>query len=291
MTTNIGIRHSTVKTRDFFYENRFTYVPFDYSSLEDDQTDPWLGVTWHHDKFTIFRAGVSRSSTFAPLSYLMGDYQRPPGKTIIGNPRLKTEYAYNYEVGAEKNFNNKIVLSLTCYYNDIRDWMQEVSAADPVFSSISVRWENIEKAETKGGEFEADFFLPNNLSLHGNYTLNFSEIKKFNDKHNNYNNKQLEGNTFPDQAKHKVNLGIEWFNPKLAHINLSFRYSGLRYYDVENTVKLDKYITCDMKITKKINKYLTCAIEAKDLFDKAWQETEMHNTPGRTIFAKAMLKY
>ena len=238
-----------------------------------------------------FRAGISRSSTFAPLSYLLGDYQRPPGKTIIGNPFLSTEYAYNYEVGAERNFNDRLIVSLTCYYNDIRDWMQEVSAADPAYSSVSVRWENIEKAETRGGEFEAEFFPWDSLKIYGNYTLNFSEIKGFKDKHHNYNNKQLEGNTFPNQAKHKANLGFEWFSPRWARINLSLRYSGSRYYDIENTVKLDDYVTCDMKITRKFTRRLTCSLEAKDLFDKAWQETEMHNTPGRTIFARVMFKY
>jgi outer membrane cobalamin receptor len=291
ITTNVGVRYAAVKTDDFFYENRFNYVPFDYSSLEDDQLNPWLGVTWQPDSATKIRTGISRSSTFAPLSYLLGDYQRPPGKTIIGNPRLSTEYSYNYEMGVERNFNDKFIVSLTCYYNDIRDWMQEVSAADPAYSSISVRWENIEKAETKGGELEAELFLSNDLRLYGNYTLNFSKIKEFKDKLHNYNNKQLEGNTFPNQAKHKANLGMEWSDPRWARINLSFRYSGSRYYDIENTVKLDEYLTCDLKITRKINKYLTCSLEAKDLFDKAWQETEMHNTPGRTVFAKVMFKY
>ncbi len=291
LTVNLGVRYSQVKTSDFFYENQYSYVPYDYSSLEDHSIDPWLGLIFKMGTATKIRAGISRSTTFAPLSYLMGDYQRPPGRTIIGNPRLRTEYAYNYEIGVEKMFGERLFVNLTCYYNDIRDWMQQVSAAAPEFSSISVRWENIDEAETKGLELETEYLFSDQLKFFANYTLNVSNILQFTDTEFNYNNKKLENNTFPDQPKHKVNLGFNWKDPRWFALNVALRYSGFRYYDIENTVKLDDYITCDIKLMKKINKTLSCSLEVKDLFDKAWAESEMHHTPGRTVFAKIMLKY
>lgn len=291
LTADLGVRYTGVKTFDFFYENRFSYTPFEYDSLSDTQIDPWLGITWNYSDSTVFRASVSKSSTFAPLSYMLGDYERPPGKTIIGNPGLGTEWACNYELGAQKRFGDKFSVNLTGYYNDIRDWMQEVSAADPAYSSISVRWENIEKAVTRGVEIEADFFPTASVRIFGNYTLNDSKVVRFEDKHNNYDNKRLEGNRFPDQAEHKANLGMEWNDPDIARVHLSVRYSGPRYYDIENTIELDEYITCDMKIIKDIGRHVSFSLEAKDLFDAAWQETAMHNTPGRTIFGKVTLRY
>lgn len=291
LAVEAGLRYRGVKTFDFFYENRFQYVPYEVDSLSDTQVDPWLGITWDVNRSTVLRAGISRSSTFAPLSYLMGDYERPPGKTIIGNPNLSTEWAVNYEIGVEQRFGNWALIQCTAYYNDIRDWMQEVSAADPAYSSLSVRWENIEEATTKGVEVAVDLFPADRLRLFANYTLNVSEVVRFEDKHHNYDNKRLEGNQFPDQAKHKAGLGIEWFHPDIAKFNVLVRYSGSRYYDVENTIKLDAYTTCDIKIVKDIGRHLNLALEAKDIFDVAWQETAMHNTPGQTIFGKVTWKY
>lgn len=291
LTADAGARYGGVRTFDFFYESQYEYTPYKVDSLEDTQLDPWLGVTWDLDDRTVLRAGVSRSSTFAPLSYLLGDYERPPGKTIIGNPNLGTEWAVNYELGAERRFGHWAAVRLTAYYNDIHDWMQEVSASDPAYSSISVRWENIEEAVTKGLEVGADFFPSDTLRLFANYTLNISEVVRFEDKYHNYDTKRLEGNRFPDQAEHKANLGIEWRHPDIATVNVTVRYSGSRYYDIENTIELDAYTTCDIKIIKDIGRHLTLAFEAKDIFDAAWQETAMHNTPGRTLSGTISLRY
>ncbi len=291
MTAQAGIRLRGVKTFDFFFEDRYRYLPYEVDSLSDTQIDPWIGATWEMDDSTTLRASVSRSSTFAPLSYLLGDYERPPGKTIIGNPCLSTEWAINYELGAEKRLGDLAVIQLTAYYNDIRDWMQEVSAADPAYSSISVRWENIEEAVSAGVEIAADMFPTDTLRLYANYTFSHSEVIRFEDKHNNYDNKRLEGNRFPDQAEHKANFGIEWSPPDIARFNLSVRHSGPRYYDVENTVKLSAYTTCDAKIVREFGRHLVLSLEARDIFDVAWEETQMHHTPGRTLFARVTVKY
>ncbi len=291
LTAQTGIRFRGVETFDFFYEDLYEYTPYGVDSLNDTQFDPWVGITWNVDDSTVLRASVSKSATFAPLSYLLGDYERPPGKTVIGNPDLCTEWAVNYEIGVEKWFGNRGMVQLTAYYNDIRDWMQEVSAADPAYSSISVRWENIEEAAAKGIELAVDAFPRENLRLYANYTLNVSEVVRFEDKHNNYDNKRLEGNQFPDQAEHKANFGIAWSHPAIARFNVSVRHSGPRYYDIENTIRLPAYTACDLKIIRDVGKYLQLSFEAKDLFDVAWQETAMHNTPGRTLFGKITVTY
>ncbi len=290
LKADAGVRYRGVKTHDFFYETIYEYTPYEVDSLSDEQIDPWIGINWDLNRTTVLRASISKSSTFAPLSYLLGDYERPPGKTIIGNPYLATEWAVNYEAGLEKRIGSMALFQFTIYYNDIHDWMQEVSAADPSYSSISVRWENIERAVSKGLEAAIEFFPTDSVTIFANYTLNISEVVRFEDKLNNYDNKRLEGNEFPDQAKHKANLGLEWSHHKLGRFNATIRYSGPRYYDIENSIELDSYITCDLKYVRDFGSHLSFSLEAKDIFDEAWQETVMHNTPGRTIFAKLTVR-
>ena len=186
---------------------------------------------------------------------------------------------------------DKISTKLTGFYNDIDNWMQEVAANDPVYSSVSVRWENIEKARNYGVEAEVEYFPVSSLKLYANYNYIYTEIERFDDKYHNYNNKQLEGNRFPLQPSNRFNFGLTYSNPNIATTNFTFRYVGKRYWDIENTVELDAYITCDIKIIRDLTKSITASLEINDIFDEAWQDDEMHVTPGRMIFGRIKFKY
>ena len=286
-----SLRYDSVKTYDIFCEDRFTYTPYEYDTLKDDQFNPKLGFQYKLNDFTTLRCSLGRSSTFPPLMYLLGDYECPPGRTIIGNPRLETENTYGYEAGMDHYFKDNMLVKVTGFYNDISNWMQEVAANDPVYSSVSVRWENIEKAINYGVEAEVEYFPASSLRLYANYNYINTEIKTFTDKHHNYNNKRLEGNRFPLQPYHKFNSGFTYSNPDIATVSLTLRYVGSRYWDIENTVELDDYITCDIKIIKKLTRFITASLEINDIFDEAWQDNEMHVTPGRMIFGRIKVKY
>ncbi|WP_319523065.1 TonB-dependent receptor [uncultured Desulfosarcina sp.] len=289
LTTTLSLRYDAIRTFDFFSEDLTTYTK--YEDRSDDQWNPKLGLAYRWSNTTTFKASAGRVSTFPPLMYLIGNYETPPGRMMLGNPDLKTEYSYSYEAGVESFFPNGVMVKATCFYNDIRDWMQEVTTNDPEYSSVSVRWENIEKARTTGVEVEAEYYPLDDLKLFANYNFTNSEIIEFQDKGHNYKNSDLEGNRFPTQPYHRLNAGITWFNTRIATVNLTMRYVGDRYWDVENDVELDSFVTFDIKLSRKIGKHLTASLEVTDIFDEAWQETEMHVTPGRMIFGRIKMTY
>ena len=289
LTATLSLRYDAVKTYDFFNEDRTTYTL--YEDQTDEQYNPKLGLIYNLTGSTILKGSAGRVSTFPPLMYLIGDYECPPGRTMLGNPQLKTEYSYSYEAGIEQYFGNSFMLRLTGFYNDIRDWMQEVTTNDPKYSAVSVRWENVEKAETSGVEVEAEYYPFAYLKLFANYNYTDSKIKEFQDKGHNYKNSDLEGNQFPTQPYYRINSGITWSDPDIATISITQRYVGKRYWDIENDVELDDYITFDVKASKEITKWLTVSLEVTDIFDKAWQDTEMHVTPGRVIFGRLKFTY
>jgi outer membrane receptor protein involved in Fe transport len=289
LTSTLSLRYDAVRTFDFFSEDLTTYT--DYADRSDEQLNPKIGLAYEWSGQTTFRASAGRVSTFPPLMYLIGNYETPPGRMMLGNPDLKTEYSYSYEIGMEQYFTSGVMVKATAFYNDIRDWMQEVTTNDPAYSAVSVRWENIEKARTAGVELEAEYYPTDDLKLFANYNYTNSEIVEFQDKGHNYKNSDLEGNRFPTQPYHRFNAGITWFNPRLATVNLSMRYVGDRYWDIENDVELDDFITVDLKISRKFADHLTASLEVTDLFDEAWQETEMHVTPGRMILGRVKIDY
>ncbi|BBO83654.1 catecholate siderophore receptor CirA [Desulfosarcina ovata subsp. sediminis] len=289
LTSTFSLRYDAIRAFDFFSEDLTTYT--DYADRSDDQLNPKIGFNYRWSDTTTLKASAGRVSTFPPLMYLIGNYETPPGRMMLGNPDLKTEYSYSYEIGVEQYFTSGVMFKATCFYNDIRDWMQEVTTNDPAYSSVSVRWENIEKARTAGVELEAEYYPTDDLKLFANYNYTHSKIVEFRDKGHNYKNSDLEGNRFPTQPYHRFNAGITWFNPRLATVNLSLRYVGDRYWDIENDVALDEFITVDVKISRKFASHLTASLEVTDLFDEAWQETEMHVTPGRMIMGRIKIEY
>ena len=289
LTSTLSLRYDAIRTFDFFSEDLTSYT--DYDDRTDEQLNPKLGLAYQWSEMTTLKASAGRVSTFPPLMYLIGNYETPPGRMMLGNPDLKTEYSYSYEIGVEQYFASGVMFRTTAFYNDIRDWMQEVTTNDPAYSSVSVRWENIEKARTAGVEVEAEYYPTDSLKLFANYNYTNSEIVEFQDKGNNYKNSNLEGNRFPTQPSHRVNAGITWSNPRVAMVNLTLRYVGDRYWDVENEIELDDFITFDIKVSRKLTAYLTASLEVTDLLDEAWQETEMHVTPGRMILGRIKVEY
>lgn len=289
LTSTLSLRYDTIRTFDFFCEDLTTYT--EYEDRSDDQLNPKIGLVYQWSDTTTMKASAGRVSTFPPLMYLIGNYETPPGRMMLGNPDLKTEYSYSYEAGVEKFFPIGVMLRATVFYNDIRDWMQEVTTNDPAYSAVSIRWENIEKARTAGVEVEAEYYPRDDLKLFANYNYTNSQIIEFRDKGHNYKNSDLEGNQFPTQPYHRFNAGITWFNPRVATIHLSMRYVGDRYWDIENEVELDDFITFDIKVSRRIGAHLTASLEVTDIFDEAWQETEMHVTPGRMILGRIKIDY
>jgi outer membrane receptor protein involved in Fe transport len=289
LTTTLSLRYDAVKTYDFFSEDQTTYTS--YRDQRDSQLNPKIGFVYNLSNATILKASAGRVSTFPPLMYLIGNYETPPGRMMLGNPDLETERSYSYEAGLEQYFVNGVMFKVTAFYNDIRDWIQEVTTNDPEYSAVSVRWENIEKAETAGIEVEAEYYPTDDLRLFANYNYTNSEIIEFQDKGHNYKNSDLEGNQFPTQPHNRINAGLTWFNPNIATVHFTMRYVGERYWDIENDVKLDDFITFDIKLSRKITPYLTASLEITDILDEAWQETEMHVTPGRMIFGRIKMSY
>jgi len=140
---NVGLRY------DFFEPN--TEIPADkknphYNPLYDtdevkaeikQQVSPRLSVA-----FPISASGVIYGSyghffqvpTFDQL--YRGIYDQPDGRTtfvigsssdyqtVVGNPNLKSESTTKYELGLQQMLYRDLVMYLTTYYSDIRNWVQ-----------------------------------------------------------------------------------------------------------------------------------------------------------------------
>jgi outer membrane receptor protein involved in Fe transport len=234
---------------------------------------------------------------------LFGIFEQPPGRERIGNPLLDTEVAVGYEVGAEYRPADTIMFGLTGFYNDLRDWIESTEARadlpDQDLKENAVIWQNVDRAMTAGVEVEARWQPTQTLGLFANYTYTRTRIDRFDEAEIRYkyytrtttHNKEKEGNELSGQPRHGANAGLSYRHPFWGDLSATVRYVGERYYDVENTLVLDPYVTVDLKITRSFGRHVKASLTITNLFDEVWEDDDRHQSPGRMIMAGVKLGF
>ena len=276
---NLSVRNDWYKSYDgYHYKKVAGTVEEDreYSSKDDWEFNPKIGAVYHLSEATTLRGSIGRAFQMPYLYSLYATTECPPGKENVGNPDLDPEYTIGYELGIDQKIGENATIRLTGFYNDIDDYMET-----PYWKTASGRkqykWSNIDEVETAGIELEGEYKVTDNLSLFANYTYLETEINKFNNppgasQGSLYTSSAYKGNELPDQARHKVNWGLTYSNPKILTVSLKCRYVGSRWDDLENTKKLEPYLTADLLLSRKITDFMELSLEINDLFDESWQE-------------------
>lgn len=113
------------------------------------------------------------SNTLAtPLSYF---YFLEVGSGLRNNPALRPERTIDYEVGFKQKVSNTSAITLSAYYKELRDMIQErVLFPVPEIGSYST-FDNIDFGTVKGFSFAYDLRRTGNFSLQANYTMQFAD--------------------------------------------------------------------------------------------------------------------
>jgi vitamin B12 transporter len=118
---------------------------YDLHSDYNNQLDPRLGVLLRLPAEVRLRASAGRSFR-APT---FNDLYWPASAYTAGNPNLQPETAWNYELGAEKNFQNLAAIKIAGFYRDVKDLINWAPDANFVW-----RPSNISDAKIWGAEAE-----------------------------------------------------------------------------------------------------------------------------------------
>ena len=298
---SLGGRYQWIRFYDTFYED--TSILEAYESRTDGQFNPKVGVIYKLCETTTLRGSVGRSSNFPTLMSLFGIFEQPPGRERIGNPLLDTEVAVGYEVGAECRPADTITLGVTGFYNDLHGWIESTEARadlpDLDLKENAVIWQNVDRAMTAGVEIEARWRPAKSLGLFANYTYTRTRIDRFDEAGIRYkyftrtttHNNEKEGNELSGQPRHSANMGLSCSHPFWGDASATVRYVGERYYDVENTLQLDPFVTVDLKIARSFGRHIKASLTISNLFDEAWQDDDRHRPPGRMIMAGVKLGF
>ncbi|QLG47251.1 TonB-dependent receptor [Costertonia aggregata] len=173
-----GIRYSHVWVNAVFDRTFFPF-PFDNANLNNDAVTGSLGFSWFPKENLQITFNGSTGFRSPNIDDIGKVFDSEPGSVVVPNPDLVPEYAYNTELGIQKNFKDKVVLKGAAFYTYLVDALVRRDFEFNEQSEIDYNGElsnvqaiqNAAKAYVYGFEFGLEAFLSDQLSLLSNLTF------------------------------------------------------------------------------------------------------------------------
>ena len=236
---------------------------YDLHSDYNNQLDPRLGVLLRLPAEVRLRASAGRSFR-APT---FNDLYWPASAYTAGNPNLQPETAWNYELGAEKNFQNLAAIKIAGFYRDVKDLINWAPDANFVW-----RPSNISDAKIWGAEAEFVLYPAKGWAI----PLNYSYV---------YPRDESTGDPIPNRPKHTVNAGIDYRSPFGLKGGLKGRY--VRFYTSQGSALNQDYFVLDARVGYefKVWQYLSgeAYLSLANALDKEYQTLEGYPMPPRSL--------
>jgi outer membrane receptor protein involved in Fe transport len=274
LIVNLGARYDWIETSDGAnWDSQGSAGKPAYDNTFDSNTEgsfsPKMGVAWHPDDKTTFRASGGQGFRAPSLFELYKVHVRGGGTYYReANPDLEPEEIWSYDVGVERFLTDSLWVRMTFYQSFAKDYIGDRLIGTGKFGGGKTRYEykldNISKVDIYGIEAEVEWYALLNLTLFASYTYNISEVKK------DDNNAALEGNYLPNDPRHNVHFGFRYNNPKIVNVSVIANYYADIYFDNENTLKESGYFTLDASVSHKFFDRITAYFNVENIFDKEY---------------------
>jgi len=234
----------------------------DYSNF-GTEFNPSINFLYNLWENSDIHTSVSRSFR-APT---FNDLYWPDEGWAKGNPNLKPEKGITYELGFDTKPNKYFSTGINYFRNDFSDlinWAPGVSALDP--------WQpqNVGRATINGAELINKFYPLDNFEIGLNYTFLSARDKKTN-KYLIY------------QPKNKMDFSLKYKEFYGFDFEFVGQWTGQRFHDSENTIKVKPYFLLNFNVTKKIKENYTVFFSLDNLLNKEYQVVKDYPTPGLSV--------
>jgi len=254
-----------------------------YDSNTESEISPRAALVWSPYENTTLRASVGHAFR-PPTIYELYRTWRGWSTLYKGNPGLKPETMWSYELGIEHYlFNKQTKISVTGYRNDIEDLIYS-----KIEDSTKTRT-NAGKARTYGLELEVYQKIATWLNVWTNYTYTQSRIK------DNPTDPESEGKQVPEIPKHTWNFGIDthykWITGSIIGRYFSKIYTDPHNKDKEEGVygTYEPAFIMDAKVVITPIKCMEFSLSVDNIFNKRYYE--YYKTDKRTFFAEIKFRY
>jgi len=173
-----GLRYSHVWI-DAIFDQTFYSFPFNDANLSTGALTGSLGFSWFPKADLQLTFNGSTGFRAPNIDDVGKIFESEPGSVVVPNPDLEPEYAYNMEIGVQKNFNDKLMLKGASFYTYLvdalvrRDFQFNGSNEMEYNGELSnvQAIQNAAKAYVYGFEFGLDAFVTESISVNANLTL------------------------------------------------------------------------------------------------------------------------
>lgn len=274
-SNNLGERKRFVSTLFLehhmeFFNDRFSLTPgIQLNSYSDFgfNTLPGIDLGYHLSQDWTVYGNVGY--TYRVPSYTDMYYSDPVNE---GNPDLKPEYAWNYEIGIKNVRSNLITTEVGFFIRDGKnmiDWVRNTDTEPwkPV-NLLALKMSGIDMNSI----IHLHSFLPELFkSLSINYTYIDAQVSEY--------ESQLSRYAF-ENLKHQLRVGLQLqYGSHITHT------LSVSYYD---RVNLEDYSLFDTRLSYTQSR-LSVFVDVNNIFDVTYQETNLVTMPGR--WAKAGISY
>jgi len=238
-----------------------------------DEVNPMLGAAYTFADSTKLFGSVAKKTRFPTLNELYSSNS--------GNQNLQAEESINYTLGASRAFFDILKTELAFFHHDISD---RISRPD----STSL-YENCDKVEMSGVEFDSALFPVDNLMLKVGYTYNYAKNKS-----SNRITDRIEG-----VPEHKVDLGARYKIPYVkTTINVTGTYMARTYSQLPTASsptleerEVSGYWLFGARVAQPITQYGELYIAANNIFDRNYEQEWGFPGQGRNVFCGITIKY
>jgi outer membrane cobalamin receptor len=228
-----------------------------------DKSGYLVGAYYDITHSTRVRASFARKIRFPSIRQLYDE--------TSGNTNLVPEKSNNYEAGISQRIGEKTTVSLTGFYEDVKNFIEKDDATNI--------YENHDEYRFDGVELAAETRIIKNLFLKLGYT--FMQSK---DKSPNTQKDQLQyrpENRLTLEGQYHFGYGISAY--------MGMLYVGGQYTYSNSTPVLKKsindYTLCRARLEKAFwNGKMTCYVGVDNLFDVDYYTSYGYPQPGRTFY-------
>jgi iron complex outermembrane receptor protein len=217
------------------------------------------GVGWGVSEKTLLKARAGYTVNVPSFEQL---YQTSHGSIdqTRGNPDLKEEQVWSYDLGIEHTFGKDRLVQLMLFRADTFDLITSRRGADKIYRPV-----NISAVERQGIELTGKYGWETGLTVEASCTFQSSKDKE-------------TGNDLPYTPAIKLKSTVRYTLPSLkTRLEGTIRYEGARYGQLENlpSQRLSDYAVVDIKATHPFS----IARVASDLYVRM---DNLFNTPYET---------
>lgn len=121
-TLQSGLRYNRIALNADFSNNLDFYpFPFTKSNINNGSLTGSIGGVYRPSRSWIISSNLGTAFRSPNIDDLGKVFDSGPGSLTIPNPNLKAEYAYNFDFGIAKVFNDVVKIDITTYYTSLKN--------------------------------------------------------------------------------------------------------------------------------------------------------------------------